>query len=108
MNGNGRKVVVTTSPLTYGAASLTRNAARFASSSCSPKRPMGMRAFASASSSGVGISAFQAPCVGKGPGAMALKRIPYAAHSTASERVIASTPALAQAEGTTNADPVHA
>ena len=42
-----------------------------------------------------------APSVGNGPGAMALQRILYFAHSTASERVMASTPALAQADGTT-------
>ena len=43
----------------------------------------------------------QAPLVGNGPGAMALLRMPYFAHSTASERVMASTPAFAQALGTT-------
>ena len=37
-----------------------------------------------------------------------LTRIWYAAHSTASDRVIASTPAFAHAEGTTNAEPVQA
>ncbi len=48
-----------------------------------------------------GKSLDQAPSVGKGPGATALKRILYLAHSTAKERVSANTPALAQAEGTT-------
>jgi len=38
---------------------------------------------------------------------MALKRIPYFAHSTASERVMANTPAFAAADGTTNPEPVH-
>ncbi len=100
--------IVTTSPVMKGAASETRKAARLVSSSCSPKRRSGMRAFASASTSGVGISADQAPSVGKGPGAMAFTRIPYVAHSTASERVIASTPAFPAADGTTKAEPVQA
>jgi len=36
---------------------------------------------------------------------MALRRMPYLAHSTASEVVMASTPALAQEEGTTKPEP---
>ena len=52
-------------------------------------------------SSGLGISRSHAPGVGKGPGAMAFSVMPYFAHSTASERVSASTPALAAADGTT-------
>ena len=39
-----------------------------------------------------------APSVGKDPGAIPLERIPYWAHSTASVRVMACTPALAAAE----------
>jgi hypothetical protein len=63
---------------------------------------------ASRSSDDVGSSRDHAPSVGKGPGAIALQRMPYVAHSTASERVIASTPAFAAADGTTKAEPVHA
>ena len=68
---------------------------------CSPKRPTGMRAFQSASISAFGTRRCQAPSVGKGPGAMALSRMPWRPHSAARLRVMASTPALAMAEGTT-------
>ena len=78
-----------------------RYAARLASSSCWPTRFSGMRLSAISPSSGLGISRSHAPGVGKGPGAMAFSVMPYFAHSTASERVIASTPALAAADGTT-------
>ncbi len=47
-----------------------------------------------------------APLVGNGPGAIAFTLIPYSAHSNANERVIARTPALLQAEGSTKAHPV--
>src|SRR5215211_3392623 len=100
--------IVTHSPVMYGAASLTRKAARLANSSWLPKRRIGIRDNDSFSSSGVGSSRDHAPSVGNGPGAIAFTRMPYAAHSTASDRVIASTPAFEAAEGTTNADPVHA
>ncbi len=49
----------------------------------------------------VGILLPQAPSVGNGPGAMAFRRMPLGPHSTARLRVMASTPALAMAEGTT-------
>lgn len=42
-----------------------------------------------------------------GPEAIALTRILYFAHSTANDMVIECTAALAIAEGTTYADPVH-
>src|SRR5216683_6106262 len=42
-----------------------------------------------------------------GPGASAFTRMPYLAHSTASDIVIACTAALAIADGTTNAEPVQ-
>ncbi|MNL11907.1 hypothetical protein D3C87_1327610 [compost metagenome] len=48
-----------------------------------------------------------APSVGITPGAMAFKRMPCLPHSTASDLVMASMPALDMAEGTTNGDPVH-
>ena len=41
-------------------------------------------------------------------GAIAFSRIPYLPHSLASERVSASTPALATTEGTTKPEPVQA
>jgi multidrug efflux pump subunit AcrB len=47
----------------------------------------------------LGIRRSKAPLVGKGPGATAFVRIPYLAHSTASERVRASTPALLSLAG---------
>src|SRR5271168_2727174 len=66
---------------------------------------MGWWFFARSSYSGEGISRDHAPSVGNGPGAMALNRMRYFAHSTASERVIASTPAFAHADGTTYPEP---
>ena len=69
---------------------------------CSPTRLSGMRSFIFfLMPNPGGASLDHAPLVGKGPGAMATVRIPYFAHSTAKERVIANTPAFAQAEGTT-------
>ena len=46
--------------------------------------------------------------MGKGPGAIALNRILYLPHSTASDLVIAKTPAFAAADGTTKGEPVQA
>ena len=43
--------------------------------------------------------AAEGPSVGNGPGAIALVRMPYTAHSTASERIIASTPRLGRGRG---------
>src|SRR5262252_10919259 len=88
--------------------SLTRNAARLASSWCFPKRFMGLASRVCSSNCFEGIRRDQAPSVGKGPGAMALRRMPYLAHSTASEVVMARTPALAHAEGTTKPEPQFA
>src|SRR6266404_9249346 len=85
-----------------------RNTAASAISRGVPNRLRGMRLRAISSIEGSGISRENAPSVGTGPGAMALTRILYAAHSTASDRVRASTPAFAHAEGSTNADPVQA
>ena len=67
-----------------------------------------MRRRACFSISDPGISRLNAPSVGKGPGATAFNRMPYVAHSTASDRVRASTPALATADGRTNAEPLSA
>src|SRR6476661_9761777 len=93
------------SPLTYPDLSLTKNAARSASSSCVPKRPRGFFFLAISSNDFTGISRENAPSVGTGPGAIAFKRIPYLPHSTARLRVIFSTPAFATDEGTTYGEP---
>src|SRR3954471_23994101 len=52
-----------------------------------------------------GLSRAQAPSVGKGPGAMALKRMPRLPHSTASDWVMTFRPALDMADGTVNGPP---
>src|ERR1700748_3392788 len=52
-----------------------------------------------------GASRAQAPSVGKGPGAMALKRTPRLPHSTASDWVMTLRPALDMADGTVNGPP---
>ena len=46
--------------------------------------------------------------MGNGPGAIAFVRILYFTHSDARERVRASTPPFAAAEGVTYPEPVHA
>ena len=45
--------------------------------------------------------------MGKGPGAMALKRTPRLPHSAASDWVITLSPALDIADGTVNGPPDH-
>ena len=87
--------ITTHSPLIYCDMSLIRNAARLVSSWCLPKRFMGFELRECSSNSFEGMSRDQAPSVGNGPGAMALRRMLYLPHSTASEVVIARTPALA-------------
>ncbi len=57
---------------------------------------------------GSGKSRCAAPGVSTGPGAIAFTRILWRAHSTASVRVIASTPAFALAEWITPGPPVQA
>src|SRR3954447_13276856 len=52
-----------------------------------------------------GLSRAQAPSVGKGPGAMALKRMPRLPHSTARDWVMTLRPALDMAEGTVKGPP---
>src|SRR5690349_10711747 len=101
--------MVITSPFTYAEKSDIRYAARLASSWCSPTRFKGMRSAGSNFlTRSPGSSLLHAPSVGNGPGAMALLRILYFAHSTARDRVNASTPAFPHAEGTTYPEPVHA
>src|ERR1700676_4243094 len=82
---------------------------RFASSSMVPERPSGIWSawVAPVELLSVGLSISHAYSVGMGPGASAFTLMPYRPHSTASDIVIACTAALAMAEGTTNADPVH-
>src|SRR5436309_1576086 len=92
----------------YSEYGLTRYAARFANSSGLPNRFIGWAALSRAAYSGDGISRDHAPSVGNGPGAIAFTRTPNRAHSIASDRVIASTPAFAHADGTTNPDPLSA
>src|SRR6185503_9698504 len=100
--------MVRQSPVTYAAPSDIKYTAASAISRGVPNRLSGTRLRAISSKEGSGISRENAPSVGTGPGAIAFTRTPYAAHSTASERVIANTPALAHADGSTNAEPVHA
>src|SRR5690349_8373294 len=83
------------------------NVARFAISAGSPKRPRGIRDSVCAFAFSSAIRREKAPSVGIGPGAIAFSRIPAEPHSTASERVIARTPAFAQAEGRTYAEPLQ-
>ena len=83
--------------------------ARFANSICSPNRFKGIlffNFFLILNPGGANL--FQAPSVINGPGAIAFVLILYFAHSTANDLVIAKTPALAEAEGTTYPDPVQA
>src|SRR5512141_2864184 len=54
-----------------------------------------------------GFRRAQAPSVGKGPGAMALKRMPRLPHSAASDWVMTLRPALDIADGTVNGPPDH-
>src|SRR5665213_1398130 len=54
-----------------------------------------------------GLRRAHAPSVGKGPGAMALKRMPLAPHSTAKDWVMTLRPALDMADGTVNGPPLH-
>src|SRR3954451_23402492 len=82
-----------------------------ASSRISPLRPSGMVGSAffggppAVASVEPGLSRAHAPSVGKGPGAMALKRMPRPPHSTARLWVITFRPALDIADGTVNGPP---
>src|SRR5690606_2295946 len=53
----------------------------------------------------VGLSLALIPSVGKGPGAIELKRMPRPPHSTASDWPMMLIPALDMAEGTVNGPP---
>src|SRR5690625_90810 len=82
---------------------------RWASSSTVPGRPAGTVSnwVAPAEDFSVGLSISHAYSVGIGPGAMALTRMLYLAHSTPNDIVIAFTAAFPIADGTTNAEPVQ-
>src|ERR1700722_10356563 len=82
-----------------------RNAARLASSGISPTRPMGILLLVSPRLEALGLSRSQAPLVGKGPGAMALSRMPFGPHSVASDFVMMLRPAFDIADGTVNGPP---
>src|SRR5258708_22809426 len=84
----------------YCDISLMRNAARLLSSSWRPKRFMGFELRECSSNCFEGMRRDHAPSVGNGPGAMALRRMVYLAHSTDRDVVIASTPAVAHDYGT--------
>src|SRR5437763_9895912 len=96
------------SPVTYAANGEHSAVAHQAISSIVASRPAGTVRATRASSSGVGHSAAPAPSVAVGPGQIVFTRIPWDAHSTASVRVIATSPALAAAECTVPGPPVHA
>jgi hypothetical protein len=54
-----------------------------------------------------GFKRCPAPFVGKRPGAMALRRMPCGAHSTASDLVMMLMPAFDIADGTVKGPPFH-
>src|SRR5258705_2421294 len=54
-----------------------------------------------------GFKRSPAPFVGKRPGAMALRRMPCGAHSTASDLVMTLMPAFDIADGTVKGPPFH-
>src|SRR5512143_3681998 len=82
------------------------NVARFASSYISPLRAMPPTcARASPPPLAEGLRRSQAPLVGKGPGAMALRRMPFGPHSVASDLVMMLRPAFDMALGTVNGPP---
>lgn len=87
---------------------LSRKAARSPISSAVPTRRIGL--VAAARCSGLfspGRRRASMPSVGISPGAIAFSRMPCRPHSTASDFVMASTPAFDMAEGTTKGAPVR-
>src|SRR5260221_6168681 len=84
-----------------------RKVARLASSYISPLRPIGMRSPTSPRPPETvdGLSRSHAPLVGKGPGAMALSRMPCGPHSVASDLVMMLRPAFDMADGTVKGPP---
>src|SRR6185437_15528588 len=87
--------------------SAIRNTARFASSGISPLRPIGMALRDSPRLADCGLNLSHAPLVGKGPGAIAFRRMPFGPHSVASDLVMTFKPAFDIADGTVNGPPFH-
>ncbi len=83
----------------YPASGDARNATAWAISSGVPNRPIGMPATIASTRAGLTQSWRSVPSVRTGPGATALTRMRWRAHSTARVRVRARTPAFAAAEG---------
>ncbi len=67
--------------------------------------PAVIRAEASVLPLAAGLRRSHAPLVGKGPGAMAFRRMPFGPHSCASDLVMMLRPALLIALGTVNGPP---
>ncbi|MNT25504.1 hypothetical protein D3C72_1610240 [compost metagenome] len=78
-----------------------RNDARFCSSLMRPTRAIGLVLMLRAPGSSPGFRRLLMPSVGISPGPTAFRRMPWRAHSTASDLVMTSMPALLIAEGTT-------
>ena len=78
-----------------------RKVDRFCSSLIRPARAIGLFFLLRAPGSSPGLSRLLIPSVGISPGPTALRRMPWRAHSMASDLVIASMPALLIADGTT-------
>ncbi len=94
------------SPVSHSQPSAIRKVARFCSSSILPTRRIGFMFVVSSKPPAPGRRRLEAPSVGNGPGAMALRRMPKRPHSTASDFVITCSPAFDIAEGTTYGEPV--
>ena len=78
-----------------------RNAARFCSSLINPGRAIGLLSMLRWPGFSPGFRRLLMPSVGISPGPTAFRRMPYLAHSTASDLVMTSMPALLIADGTT-------
>src|SRR5262245_33812966 len=94
------------SPVSHSQPSAIRKVARFCSSLILPTRRIGL-ILEESSKPPPGRRRLDAPSVGNGPGAMALRRMPKRPHSTASDLVITWRPAFDIAEGTTYGEPVY-
>src|SRR6185295_6735415 len=91
--------------VSHSQPSAIRKVARFCSSLIMPTRRIGLVLLPSEKLP-PGRSLFEAPSVGNGPGAIALRRMRCRPHSTASDLVITCRPAFDIAEGTTYGEPV--
>ncbi|KEH08237.1 hypothetical protein GY14_21435 [Delftia tsuruhatensis] len=97
-------------PLSQVLPGARMKAAMLPMSSPVPRRRVGLsrrrRSAESSLPSILGRRRWLAPWVGITPGAIALNRMRLGPHSTASDLVMASSPALDMAEGTTKGEPV--